>query len=263
MIAEGRWSPESLFADYYPAITRAATLVTGDMESARDCVQEAFLRVWRDWEQADQVGHKELWVRQVVLNLARERWRATRRRLVLLGRTRALPLNPPSPEGDTRLWSAVRLLRTRQRIALGFYYLGGFSISEVSAAMGISDGAAERYLNRARTRPAQEDGGAMKTDGRDFVFRQPLKRLLKNGVSPSERNGHVQDKDALSTKATPSCGEDDVLRRSVRSGGRDFVLRQPLRTQLDRLVPFVSVEDDWSRVSEMPLPATTGGYPET
>jgi restriction system protein len=57
-----------------------------------------------------------------------------------------------------------------------------------------------------------------------------VKRLLKKGVSPPERDGHAQDKDAGSANSRAiGATEDDVLRRSVRAGGRDSLLQQPLK----------------------------------
>ncbi len=55
-------------------------------------------------------------------------------------------------------------------------------------------------------------------------------RLLKNDVSPPECDGHAQDKNAKSANSSAiRATEDAVLRRTVRSGGRDFVLQQPAK----------------------------------
>ena len=53
-------------------------------------------------------------------------------------------------------------------------------------------------------------------------------RLLRKDVSPPECDGHAQDKDAGSANSSAiGATEDEVLRRPVRSGGRDFVSQQP------------------------------------
>jgi bifunctional non-homologous end joining protein LigD len=64
---------------------------------------------------------------------------------------------------------------------------------------------------------------------RDGGIRHPsFKRLLKNDASPPECDGRVREKDAESANSSAICAtEDTVSRRSVRSGGRGFVLQQP------------------------------------
>ena len=53
-------------------------------------------------------------------------------------------------------------------------------------------------------------------------------RLARNDVSPRERDEHAREKDAGSTNSSAIGATEDVLsRRSVGSGGRDLVLRQP------------------------------------
>ena len=67
--------------------------------------------------------------------------------------------------------------------------------------------------------------------------------LLENDVSPRECDGLARDKDAKSANSSaigacrrgPGATEDEVSRRPVRSRGRDFVFRQPLRPDLTAL----------------------------
>ena len=56
-----------------------------------------------------------------------------------------------------------------------------------------------------------------------------VKRLLKNDVSPSGRDGRAGEKDAGSVNSGAICATEDVLScRPAHSGGRDVVLQQPL-----------------------------------
>jgi ferredoxin-type protein NapH len=74
------------------------------------------------------------------------------------------------------------------------------------------------------------------------VLRSVLNRLLKMNVSPPECDEQAQDKDARSVNSSAiGANEDDVLRRAVRSGGRDFAVLQPLkRLSRRRWVQIVS-----------------------
>ena len=57
-------------------------------------------------------------------------------------------------------------------------------------------------------------------------------RLLKSGVSPPGRAGHALDEDAGSTNSSAiGATEDEILRRAVRSGGRDSAVQQPAKRQ--------------------------------
>jgi MFS family permease len=54
------------------------------------------------------------------------------------------------------------------------------------------------------------------------------KRLLKNDAAPPKHDGHAREKDAGSANSSATCATEDVLlHRTVRSGGRGFVLQQP------------------------------------
>lgn len=148
--AEETRTPEALFLARYDGLTRAATLVTGDVDAARDCVQEAFLRLCRDWDKVKDYEHLELWVRQVTINLARDHRRARLRGMFLTSRLSELPTDEPDSRGEDGLWKTVRSLPPRQRLAIGLYYLADLRISEISTTMGISEGAVKKHLDRAR-----------------------------------------------------------------------------------------------------------------
>jgi hypothetical protein len=86
-------------------------------------------------------------------------------------------------------------------------------------------------LEDAKIRRYFELGCEVKALGRGHI--QRINRLLKKDVSPPERDGHAQDKDAKSVNSSAiHATEDAVLRRSVRSGGRDFVFQQPPKDEV-------------------------------
>lgn len=144
-------SPESLFMDHYEPLARALTLVTGDADAAREAVQEAFCRLCRDWSTVSAYEHQAAWVRRVALNVLRDQQRSLSRRPRLLARLRPDPAVPPPSGVDTGLWSAVGHLPERQRTAVGLYYIADLPVSEIGAAMGVSEGTVKRHLDRART----------------------------------------------------------------------------------------------------------------
>jgi RNA polymerase sigma-70 factor, ECF subfamily len=60
-------------------------LVTGDLNEAKEVVQEAFTRAAVHWQRLGDYDVPELWVRRVAINLATDRVRWARRWLTGLG----------------------------------------------------------------------------------------------------------------------------------------------------------------------------------
>jgi RNA polymerase sigma-70 factor (ECF subfamily) len=160
-------SPESLFMDQYESLARAMTLITHDPDVARDAVQEAFARLCREWPTVSGYQHQAAWVRKVALNQVRDQQRRAGRRARLFLSLEHLDQDPsdlgprdtanfdlasydPPAEGNPELWRAVRRLPEKQRTAVGLFYIADLNVSEVAAAMGVSEGTVKRHLDRAR-----------------------------------------------------------------------------------------------------------------
>jgi RNA polymerase sigma-70 factor (ECF subfamily) len=147
-------SPESLFMDQYESLARAMTLIAHDPDVARDAVQEAFVRLCREWPTVSGYRHQAAWVRKVAFNLVRDQQRQLGRRAHLVLRLGGGPIDlapdDPPAEGNPELWRAVRQLPERQRTAVGLFYIADLNIAEVGAAMGVSEGTVKRHLDRAR-----------------------------------------------------------------------------------------------------------------
>ncbi len=162
-------SPEALFMDQYEPLAQALTLVAQDPDVARDAVQEAFVRLCREWPTVSGYDHQVAWVRKVALNLVRDhqrrsgRWARLSLSLEQIEQDAVAHSDTLDPVGDgpasedavasadPELWSAVRRLPEKQRTALGLFYIADLSISGVAAAMGVSSGTVKRHLERARS----------------------------------------------------------------------------------------------------------------
>ncbi|MCE5252721.1 MAG: sigma-70 family RNA polymerase sigma factor [Actinomycetia bacterium] len=147
-------SPEALFIDQRRPLVRALTLVCGDPALAEDSVQEAFARLCLKWKRISEYDDPAAWVYRVGLNLVRDHRRnlARRARLVarLGGESGGRQAQAPVIDRDPVLWAAVRALPGRQKTAVALYYLADLKVAEVAGAMGISEGAVKRHLDRAR-----------------------------------------------------------------------------------------------------------------
>ena len=147
--------------------SRLLALITrslGSRAAAEDIVQETFTRAWVKaplW-QARETGRGEAsrasyaaWLSRVAVNLAIDQTRKVRPMTL---DTIEEPMDPAMPadaaiiaaERAARIKTAIAALPERQRLAIGLTYDAEMSNIDGAAAMGISVGAFELLLVRAR-----------------------------------------------------------------------------------------------------------------
>lgn len=142
----------TFYASEYARVVGALALYTGDMHSAEEVAQEAFVRVCRDWERVRSMAVPGVWVHRVAINLATSRFR---RRAAERRANRRLDslTSREVDEGDIALRLAVReaLARIPQRgravLILRFY--AGLSVGETSQVLGRSEGTIKTWTHRA------------------------------------------------------------------------------------------------------------------
>lgn len=125
-----------------------------DRQLADDAAQEAYVQLYLHW---DEVGHSpdpEAWLYRVALNRCKDYRRRISRNARLLRRlVAATPLGVPQDAGwesSDDFTAILRKLPMRQRVAAALFYQADMSIAEISHLMGISEGAVNSHLNRAR-----------------------------------------------------------------------------------------------------------------
>lgn len=129
---------DRLCGQQYGRVVRAAYLVTGDVEDARDVAQEAFARAFERWSAVSALDEPSAWVHRVAINLAISRWRRRRTR-----RTRPLPrgTDVPGPEPpDDELARALGRLSPAQRAAVVLRFYLDLSIEDAARALGRRPG---------------------------------------------------------------------------------------------------------------------------
>jgi RNA polymerase sigma-70 factor (sigma-E family) len=133
-----------------------AVLLTGDWQDAEDLVQLALLRSASRWASARQ--RPEAYARAVLVNLARDRWRARRHR-----HTEPLAETLADQAPMTRdvaatvldrqlLLRACRLLPVQQRAVLVLRFWEDRSVEETAAVLGCSAGTVKSHTHRALAR---------------------------------------------------------------------------------------------------------------
>jgi DNA-directed RNA polymerase specialized sigma24 family protein len=142
---------EAVFAESYSRVARAAFLVVGDREQARELAQDAFVQLLRHWTRVSTHDSPEAWVRVVAVRLALKARRRSERAGV------ALPLGSVAAPGGDRVdvERAVAQLPTMQRAAVILHYLEDLPTESVARALGCRPATARVHLHRARIRLAE------------------------------------------------------------------------------------------------------------
>jgi len=138
---------------YWPLVRLAAALV-GDVGTAEEVVQDAFIAMCGAWSRLRDRDKALAYVRQSVLN----RSRSVLRHRTVADRTAPEPAQDmPSAEHGaitqlerSALISAMRGLAPRQREALVLRFYMDLSEGQVASAMGISRGTVKCHTARAK-----------------------------------------------------------------------------------------------------------------
>ena len=142
--------PEDVYEHDHDRLVQALTIVAGNRETAADAVQEAFVRLLRDWGRLSKYDDPAAWVRRVALNLIHDHQRSVWRQASLLRRIEKQPSVPGEIDAfDRELWGQVRILPAKQRTAVALRYVGDLTLCEVAEAMHVSDGTVDQHLRRA------------------------------------------------------------------------------------------------------------------
>jgi RNA polymerase sigma-70 factor (sigma-E family) len=146
---------ESWFAELYQGCYRRLVLtaygMTGDLGAAEEITQEAFTLAYGRRGRVSRADSPEAWLRTVVVNLARRRFRRTAMLDRLLRRQSAEPAPGHLPLGEhLDLHVAVRQLDQDLRSVVVLHYLADLPVDEVAAVLEIPVGTVKSRLSRAR-----------------------------------------------------------------------------------------------------------------
>jgi RNA polymerase sigma-70 factor, ECF subfamily len=137
---------EAAYRARYVAFRNALATVTGDLDSARDVVQEAFAEALRKREDYRGDGPIEAWIWRIALRLAFARRNARD----VLPLTEIVEPALPESAANPVLAEAVRRLPPKRRLIVFLRYFGDLSYAEISDVCGISEGTVAATLAHAR-----------------------------------------------------------------------------------------------------------------
>lgn len=147
---------EQLYAAHWRSLVRLAALLVGDLGTAEEVVQDAFVSVHARWSRLREPDAALAYLRQSVVNGARsvQRHRGVvrRRTLDLAGRTvfEAPDAAQPALEHERRVvvLHALQALPRRQREVLVLRHYLNQSEAEIARTLGISAGSVKTHGSR-------------------------------------------------------------------------------------------------------------------
>ncbi len=137
--AEVAASVTDLFRAHHLDLVRLALLMTGDVATAEDVVQDAFEQLHRRWPGLRRQGSGLAYVRSSVLNGCRSvhrRARVARRHAARLAEPLAAGADTAVSE-HSDLMAALRALPPRQREVLVLRYYADLDVAEIAATLRI------------------------------------------------------------------------------------------------------------------------------
>ena len=165
---------ELIVDTYLPRVRRFAVMVSSPRADPDDLAQEACVRALERAHQYDASrGTVDAWLWRIVVNLARDAGRASRRSALLATRlaqhASTSPLSSPETVAlthirDDALVAAVRRLPRRNRTVIALRYGAGLTTVEIAECLGTTRMATAKTLRRALDR-LHEDLGELEVKG--------------------------------------------------------------------------------------------------
>ena len=159
---DGRF--EELVLTYQVRLYSFALGMTGNREDAEEVAQDAFVRAYRALAGYDEERVRALalrpWLYRITLNVARNRLRRKRHRLLPLASSDGAGPEPEDDErsrpdavaaqreGDAELGALVASLPTRYRAAVVLRHVEGLSYDEAATALGQPVGTVKSNVHR-------------------------------------------------------------------------------------------------------------------
>jgi RNA polymerase sigma factor (sigma-70 family) len=151
-------SLEEAFARFQPELLGALVCLLGNLEDARDALQDSFLKCWRHRDQLPQIVNLKAWVFRIVLNTGRDirgtAWRRRRQGFpedeMMVASPQIGPAEAAENEDEVaRIRRAVRELREEEQEVFLLRQNADLTYDEIAEAMGIPTGTVKTRMRMA------------------------------------------------------------------------------------------------------------------
>jgi RNA polymerase sigma factor (sigma-70 family) len=201
---------ERLYRRHVTDVYRYVLAVLQNEADAEDATQTTFLSAYRAFERGQRPERPQNWLIAIAHNVCRQRFResARRPRLVELEddvAAREVDIGTPNAEDIRR---ALGYLAFNQRAALVMRELQGRSYGEIADILGVSNGAVETLLFRARRAMREQLEGGLSCGDAELALSKRVDGELSFGERGALR-AHLRE-----------CPECAALERRLRFRGR-------------------------------------------
>lgn len=127
-----------------------AKTILGNDEDCADAIQETIVKAFQKIDTLKKDKYAKTWLMRILIN---ECYNLIRResRLVSLENLTELTERQQKEETDySDLYQAVNALKDELKLPVVLYYAEDFSIREIAEILGVSEGAVQKRLARAR-----------------------------------------------------------------------------------------------------------------
>lgn len=142
---------DAFYTATYRRLVSHIYALTGSLDEAEDCVQEAFARAWQQWARvSNEIESPEAWVRTIAARLAVSSWRKAVNRL--RAHRREMPVTEVagmSPDAVAVI-AALRKISADQRLAIVLYHYAGLTVEQIAAETGAGASTVKARLARGR-----------------------------------------------------------------------------------------------------------------
>ena len=159
-----RKSQEMLYRRYASVMYRLCLIYESDRDSAKDILQESFIKIFRNIGRFDRQCSLKNWLKKIITNTAIDHYRKHQ------SETRFIPIEDiVSPCSDEE--SAASILNTKDiisqvnrlpsgaRMIFQLHSIEGYSHKEIAKLLHISEGTSKSQISRAKQLLQQWIGG--------------------------------------------------------------------------------------------------------
>ncbi len=154
---------ESLYQKHNREVWAIAYSRWLDADAAMDIVQEAFLRLWKQWDQGETIQNPRAWLMRVAKNLSEDYQKSAFRKngttpTIMMNGVHSKELQPLDQlvrlETFSKLRSLLEQMPETDRDILTFKYALEYDTQQIADILNINATAVHMRLSRARQRLA-------------------------------------------------------------------------------------------------------------
>ena len=165
--ADSREQLETLFADAHGEILGTLYYLVGNMEDARDALQETFLKCWRHRQQMAEVTNLKAWVFRIALNTGRDcrkaAWNRKRQsiveEMVMVSTSEGPEAGLQRDEQMQQLQQAVLSLRPEEQEVFLLRQNGSLTYEQIAEATTLPLGTVKTRMRTAIRQLREAVGG--------------------------------------------------------------------------------------------------------